>query len=518
MRIDISGAATYIITVFAFNRAVTFWLPSTSILLLLYAFLLWMATPAVGDLVALSGPLLIVPFMAWGLGLAIRGSNVDFINILTRPANIVTITRSLLVIAGLILGIIGFSRGIQSSGLRIAAAVAICAGFLGDKADGIISRRERVHTKVAEYGPWFDAEIDALLIFFCGVIAVYMELAPAVFIIPAYARYFFGLFYAIVPIPLEFPRWYRLFSKNAAGTLQVVIACVWTIKLIFPGLTVLIQPAAYAVSALIILSFILETNFRLRSLLSKIPREFRPGLLRSFLIYYRIPFRYRRMVRFYGGLVAPGDLVFDIGAHLGNRIRVFRALGARVIAFEPQKSCKKILEAWFGDEETVTLDFSAVGETDGIAEIAVSVGNPTLSSIEDGWIANLQKDPEFRGIQWDEKSSVPMVSLETAIKKHGMPGFLKIDAEGSEAAILAGLSRAVQKTSFEFIPTQKEHALDCVKNLNRLGRYEYNFSIGESMRYVFDRWQNEAEIIDFISNYPRGSRSGDIYARSANAV
>ena len=42
------------------------------------------------------------------------------------------------------------------------------------------------------------------------------------------------------------------------------------------------------------------------------------------------------MDRLYGQFVRPGDLVFDIGAHVGDRVASFRRLGARVVAVEPQ--------------------------------------------------------------------------------------------------------------------------------------------------------------------------------------
>ena len=35
--------------------------------------------------------------------------------------------------------------------------------------------------------------------------------------------------------------------------------------------------------------------------------------------------------------VKPGDLAFDIGSHVGDRISSFRRLGARVVALEPQQ-------------------------------------------------------------------------------------------------------------------------------------------------------------------------------------
>ena len=38
------------------------------------------------------------------------------------------------------------------------------------------------------------------------------------------------------------------------------------------------------------------------------------------------------MVRFYSQFVAPGDVCFDVGANVGNRTRVFLALGATVVA------------------------------------------------------------------------------------------------------------------------------------------------------------------------------------------
>jgi len=44
------------------------------------------------------------------------------------------------------------------------------------------------------------------------------------------------------------------------------------------------------------------------------------------------------MDRLYRRFVQPGDLVFDVGAHVGDRIASFRRLGARVVAIEPQRA------------------------------------------------------------------------------------------------------------------------------------------------------------------------------------
>ena len=58
--------------------------------------------------------------------------------------------------------------------------------------------------------------------------------------------------------------------------------------------------------------------------------------IRSLRIYYGDRRRAAAMDRLYGNFVRPGDLVFDVGAHVGDRVASFRRLGARVVAVEPQ--------------------------------------------------------------------------------------------------------------------------------------------------------------------------------------
>ena len=72
------------------------------------------------------------------------------------------------------------------------------------------------------------------------------------------------------------------------------------------------------------------------------------GLARSLAVYYGIPGRQRRLRALYGQFVRPGDLVFDIGAHLGNRTRAFAALGCRVVAVEPQPHVARMLRTLVG--------------------------------------------------------------------------------------------------------------------------------------------------------------------------
>ena len=67
------------------------------------------------------------------------------------------------------------------------------------------------------------------------------------------------------------------------------------------------------------------------------------GIARSALIYRANPLKRRRSRSFYRQFVGPGDLAFDIGAHLGDRVQAWVDLGARVVAVEPQPHLVAVL-------------------------------------------------------------------------------------------------------------------------------------------------------------------------------
>lgn len=96
-------------------------------------------------------------------------------------------------------------------------------------------------------------------------------------------------------------------------------------------------------------------------MMSKTRFVHRLGLWRSVLMYHAIPLRRRRLTRFYAQFIRPGDLCFDIGAHVGSRLRAWTPLGARILAVEPQPECMALLRRWYGDLSHITLIEQAVG-------------------------------------------------------------------------------------------------------------------------------------------------------------
>jgi FkbM family methyltransferase len=239
------------------------------------------------------------------------------------------------------------------------------------------------------------------------------------------------------------------------------------------------------------------------------------GIARSLVIYHGIPGRQRRLTRLYGQFLGPGDLGFDIGAHVGSRVRAWRRLGARVIAVEPQPDFVGVLRLFFGRDRGVTIVPEAVGARPGRARLALSTATPTVSSMSPDWIESVGADRSFARVRWDRSVEVAVVTLDDLVAAHGEPAFCKIDVEGFEGDVLAGLSRPLRALSFEYLPMAHDATLAVLTLVERLGagRYRYNYSPVETMRLVSDRWLDAAELVRLLERYRPLGRSGDVYAR-----
>jgi FkbM family methyltransferase len=239
------------------------------------------------------------------------------------------------------------------------------------------------------------------------------------------------------------------------------------------------------------------------------------GLLRSFVVYWR-PGRQRALRRLYAPFVREGDVVFDVGAHLGDRTMAFAALGARVIALEPQPQVARWLQRIVRGHPQVVVRRDAVGAAAGTARLAISARHPTVSTLSDSWREAVgRQHPGFEGVRWDRSVEVPVVTLDALIETYGRPRFCKIDVEGFEAEVLAGLSQAVPAVSVEFVSGQLEAAAVCVRRLSALGPYLFNVVLGEGREFAFARWLDVEPMLDWLRAGAGGASSGDVYARLA---
>jgi FkbM family methyltransferase len=235
------------------------------------------------------------------------------------------------------------------------------------------------------------------------------------------------------------------------------------------------------------------------------------SLRRSLDVYYGDAARDAAMDALYARFLRAGDLAFDIGAHVADRTGSFRRLGARVVALEPQPLCARAIRAIYAGDGGVTLLEAACGERIGTVALKINSANPTVSTVSRDFVAAADGAGGWEGQVWDTTVEVPCTTLDALIAEHGQPAFAKVDVEGFEATVLAGLSRPLPALSFEFTTIQREVALACLARLSTLGRYGFDVALGESQALTFNRWIASDDMATHIAALPHAANSGDVY-------
>ncbi len=161
------------------------------------------------------------------------------------------------------------------------------------------------------------------------------------------------------------------------------------------------------------------------------------------VVYTRLP-EYGEL-SFAGKFIRKGDIVVDVGAHLGDFCLVGFANGAKkVYGFEPTPlSCKKLREniAFNQAQDVVEIIPAAVSDSDGFAHFVMT---------EHAEINHLKTN---RGQQSKKNMEVPTMTLDSFMRQRKINRiqFLKIDVEGAESLVFKGMSQALQSRKIDAI-------------------------------------------------------------------
>jgi FkbM family methyltransferase len=230
------------------------------------------------------------------------------------------------------------------------------------------------------------------------------------------------------------------------------------------------------------------------------------GLYRPARALHRVLFPKQRLQflaqrSLYAEFVRPGDLVFDVGANIGNKSAVFLSLGASVVAFEPQPACAREVAARGTTRLAVVR--KAVGEAIGSASLNLK-RETALASLVLNW-----------GGETTATLEVEVTTLDAAIAEFGIPSFCKIDVEGFEPQVLRGLTTPIKVISLEYHSDARgtDKIRTCLELLSRLGDYEINLTGHESSHLSLPTWQPMKE---FMHSFPESAKPfayGDLFAR-----
>jgi len=206
--------------------------------------------------------------------------------------------------------------------------------------------------------------------------------------------------------------------------------------------------------------------------------------------------------------VRPGDVVFDVGANVGNKTDSFLQYGAQVVCIEPQPDCVKALKRRFKRNRRVTILPKGLAEKAGALELSICSQANTISTFSDEW-----KTGRFAEYQWDKVIRVPVTTLDEVIREHGAPAYCKIDVEGFEISVLQGLTRPVPLLSFEFAREFMGRAKACVSYLQQIGFERFNFIEGENPQFTCGGWLDARALFERIGQIDNPKLWGDIYAQ-----
>ena len=235
------------------------------------------------------------------------------------------------------------------------------------------------------------------------------------------------------------------------------------------------------------------------------------AIARSVALYRGSSWRRAALLRWYARFLRPGELAFDLGAHVGDRTEAFRRLGARVVAVEPQPALARYLRARFVRDPAVTVVEAAIAPSPGRLILYLNEANPTVTTASVEFLDAADGAPGWEGQAWTRQTSVRGTTLAALAIRYGRPDFIKIDVEGFEDAALAGLHHPPPALSVEFTTMARPVAFRAIDRLVALGYARFNASLGESLAFVFPRPVNCATLRAWLQDLPAEANSGDIY-------
>jgi FkbM family methyltransferase len=238
----------------------------------------------------------------------------------------------------------------------------------------------------------------------------------------------------------------------------------------------------------------------------------RPYLVirRAYHLFFNSPeyHRIKALRAFYRSFVSRGDLVFDIGANIGEHTEVLIALGATVVAVEPNPECAEALFA-LEKHSSVHTEVAAIGACEGAGDLHIARWSG-LSTLSQERIAQTTAQ-SYEQHCWTGVVRVQVTTIDTLAARYGLPVFVKIDTEGFEERALAGMSFRPRALSFEFHAADLTMTARCVAHLPE---YEFNYLLCEEPVLRLNKWVGSQEIMtELHAVTPDRGDYGDVIAR-----
>jgi len=227
---------------------------------------------------------------------------------------------------------------------------------------------------------------------------------------------------------------------------------------------------------------------------------------------------------FYAELIDASDdgCILDIGANIGSKTELFRALASRAVAVEPDPDLVRTLRNRFMFRSGVEVVGCAVTDHPDVVQLKKFDGYEAYNTVSSAWVDALtagegsHAGPRLPKPRIVEVEGRTLASLEQQFRP---VKYIKIDAEGLEYEIVSTLTQPVPLISLEFnLPLFRralERSIECLKRID--GRYHFNVTLSEPPTgFAFERWLDADQALEAID--AGGWRYIEVFARLEGAV
>ena len=220
--------------------------------------------------------------------------------------------------------------------------------------------------------------------------------------------------------------------------------------------------------------------------------------------YFYLKYKYPNYINdlnneanFYKDILNKNDLVFDLGAHFGEKTEIFQRLVKKIICYEPNENLCKRMISRFRNNKSVIIIQIIVSDSKGMVDFTFVEDNEAYSTmLPKGLIYFTHLDKKKLN-----QKKIKSTTLNSEIKKFGIPDYVKIDCEGAEYLILKDLKNPIKLISFEVnLPQYKIEGIKITNSLSSKFDYEFNIRLQDKHSFYYSKNISREELIVFMNN------------------
>ena len=177
------------------------------------------------------------------------------------------------------------------------------------------------------------------------------------------------------------------------------------------------------------------------------------------------------------------QLIFDLGAHVGDKSHIFLNFSKNLVLYEPEEKFIRKLKLRFRNYIGVNIRNYVVYDEIKKIDFYSAENMESHSSTIEGYLKNFS-DIKNNKIILKKKTTT---TLNNEIDLFGIPFYCKIDCEGSEYQILKNLKYKIKIISFEAnIPIFYKNTIKIIESLEKKFFSKFNLRKNNDYEFYFD--------------------------------